>query len=98
MLYHICSCTKPNVFIVTLYILSSCLLRAILLTLTDYLRVASNMGKTPIEKVVGGVRLNTVICRKCLTVSTYTYNYVIRNVSGPGGLFKLVRLQPYQFS
>ena len=45
------------------------LLTYVIALLTDYLRAASNIGKTPIEKVVGGVRLNTVICRKCHTVN-----------------------------
>ena len=44
-------------------------IKSALALLIDYLRVASSIGKTPIEKVVGGVRVNTIICRKCHTVN-----------------------------
>ena len=44
------------------------------------LRTASKMN-TPIDKVFGGVKVNTVICRECQTVSNkyqlLTYSYVM---------------------
>jgi len=44
------------------------------LATTEFLRLASKQ-KTPIEAIVGGVQVNTTICRECCTVSPNIFSY-----------------------
>jgi len=51
------------------------LFRACWFLLLGFLRAASNIGNTPIEKVVSGVRLNTIVCRTCHMVKGHIHSY-----------------------